>query len=107
MQNTSLAELRQNLEWARAVAGEDHASLEGALRWSRAQTLLLNRGAAYVALVPWLAEILLDPDTTVFFARTAWAAGEDAAARQALGGRMSEADAALLLASWSKDLGRN
>ena len=106
-QDASLAELRRNLEWARSVAGEDYASLAGALRWSRAQTLLLNRGPAYVALVPWQADILLDPDATVFFARTAWAAGEDAAARQALGARMSEADAELLLASWSKDLGRN
>jgi hypothetical protein len=107
MQNASLAELRRNLEWARAVASEDHSSLAGALRWSRAQTLLLNRGAAYRALVPWRTDILLDHDATVFFARTAWAAGEDAAARQALGTHLSEADAALLLASWSKDLGRN
>jgi hypothetical protein len=102
----ALAELTHNVEWAEVVAREDHQNVEGALRWSRAQTLLLQRGQAYAALVPWQQAILSDAQASVFLARTAWAAGEDDVARRALATHLAEAEASTLLASWSRELGR-
>jgi hypothetical protein len=101
-----MGELAQNLDWARSIDREDHASLEGALRWSRAQTLLLDRGRAFAALVPWQREVLADRDAAIYYARTAWAAGRDESAREALASHMNEREAATLLASWSRELGR-
>jgi len=106
LENPDAAELGKNIAWARGVAAEDHASVEGALRLSRSRTLLLQRGRAFAALVPFRNELVADQQGAVFFARAAWAAGEDEAARQALGAHMSEPDVAPLLANWSRELGR-
>jgi hypothetical protein len=106
LRDPALAELTHNVEWAEAVAREDHQNVEGALRWSRAQTLLLQRGQAYAALVPWQQAILSDAQASVFLARAAWATGEDDVARRALATHLAEAEATSLLATWSRELGR-
>jgi hypothetical protein len=102
----AIAELLRNLAWIEANAAPEHADVEGALRWSRGRMLLLDRGGAYRALAPWRDLVLADEQGTLFFARTAFAAGEDEAARSALAGRMSTAQAEQLLAQWSRELGR-
>jgi hypothetical protein len=68
--------------------------------------MLLNRGRAYAILLPWKDAILADREAAMFFARTAWAAGEDDAARGALSLHLSEAEQSALLDSWSRELGR-
>jgi len=102
----AIAELVRNLAWIEENAGGAHEDLDGALRWSRARTMLLDRGGAYRALVPWTDAILADEEGRLFFARTAWAAGEDEAARSALAGHMPPAQSEALLARWSRELGR-
>jgi len=105
--NPALSELLANLEWARSATSRYPTTAEEALRWSRAQTLLINRGRAYDILLPWKDAILADPEATFFFARTAWAAGEDDEARRALSAHMNESEQSTLLASWSRELGRD
>jgi hypothetical protein len=102
----AIAELVRNLAWIEGNAARGQDDLDSALRWSRARTLLLDRGGAYRALVPWRDVILAEEDGTLFFARTAFAAGEDAAARSALAGRMGPAQAEELFAQWSQELGQ-
>jgi len=102
----AIAELVRNLAWIEGNAARVQDDLDSALRWSRARTLLLDRGGAYRALVPWRDVILAEEDGTLFFARTAFAAGEDAAARSALASRMAPAQAEELFAQWSRELGR-
>jgi hypothetical protein len=101
--------LVSNLETARSVLldGEDVASALRALERSRAHTLLLDRGRAYRVLAPWEAVLVADRSAALFFARTAWAAGEDEAARRALAAHLGESESAPLLASWSRELGRD
>jgi len=102
----AIAELVRNLAWIEENAGREHDDLDGALRSSRARTLLLDRGGAYRALMPWRDVISADADGALFFARTAFAAGEDDAARSALTKRLTTAQAEDLLAQWSLELGR-
>jgi len=102
----AIAELVQNLESIRTIAGRERTQLEDALAWSRARTLLLDRGGAYQALVPWRDEIIANQQGALFFARTAWAAGEDEPARAALAFGVSPEQASDLLATWSRELDR-
>jgi hypothetical protein len=102
----AIQELVRNLHWIEENAARRHDDLDGALRWSRARTLLLDRGGAYRALLPWTEIIQTDDAGTMFFARTALAAGEDEAARRALGRRMPAGQVEQLLAEWSRELGR-
>jgi hypothetical protein len=102
----AIAELVRNLAWVEENTARGHDDLEGALGWSRARTLLLDRGGAYRALVPWRDAILEDGEGMLFFARAAFAAGEDEAARSALRGRMTPAQSDELLALWARELGR-
>src|SRR5262249_7295231 len=102
----SARELIRNIDWVRSIQGEDHSTPDGALRWSRAKTLLLQRGPAYAALVPFESQLLVDHDASIFYAPAPWAAGADDAARNALTPHVHPADAARLLASWSIELGR-
>jgi hypothetical protein len=102
----AIAELVRNLAWVQENAERGHDDLDGALRLSRARMLLLDRGGSYRALMLWRDVILADGEGRLFFARTAFAAGEDAAARSALAGRMAPAQAEELLARWARELGR-
>lgn len=101
-----IAELVQNLAWIEENAERGHDDLAGALRRSRARSLLLDRGGAYRALVPWRDVILTDEEGTLFFARTAFAAGEDDAAQSALAARKDSAQTEGLLTQWARELGR-
>jgi hypothetical protein len=101
-----IAELMRNLVWVEENAARDQSDLDGALRQSRARTLLLDRGGAYRALMPWRDIVVADPEGAMFFARTAFAAGEDGAARAALAGRMSPPQVEELLDRWARELGR-
>jgi hypothetical protein len=101
----AIAELTKNLEWIRALPTGAPADLDAALAASRARALLLDRGGAYRALVPWRDAIVADPRGAMFFARTAWAAGEDGAARSALS-HLPQQQADALLTAWSRELGR-
>jgi hypothetical protein len=101
-----IAELVRNLAWIESIADKSRDDLDGALAWSRARTLLLDRGGAYRALVPFQQTMVADLDGALFFARTAWAAGEDDAARAALGARLPPSEVEGALANWSRELGR-
>jgi hypothetical protein len=100
-----------NLEWARAAlasgAADAEVTVDRALERSRAHTLLLDRGHAYQVLAPFEANLAADRAAALFFARAAWAAGEDEAARRALAAHLGESEAAPLLAGWSRELGRD
>jgi hypothetical protein len=101
----AIAELTRNLTWIQETEGRLPDDLDGALGRARARTLVLDRGGAYRALLPWRDDIVKDVRGAMFFARTAWAAGYDDAARSALSGKKpGEADA--LLRTWSRELGR-
>jgi hypothetical protein len=102
----AIAELVRNLAWIEENASRALDDLDGALRWSRARTLLLDRGGAHRALVPWRDVIVSNGEGALFFARTAFAAGEDDEARRALDGRMDPARAEALLTEWARELGR-
>ena len=102
----AIAELVRNLAWIESMADKGHDDLDGAIGWSRARTLLLDRGGAYRVLVPFREAILADEHGALFFARTAWAAGEDEAARDALKAPLTPPEAESLLANWSRELGR-
>jgi hypothetical protein len=101
-----IAELVHNLEWIAALPADASDDLDAALRRSRARTLLLDRGGAYRALEPHRAAITADERGAQFFARAAWAAGDDPSARQALSLRMSPNEVEALLRAWSTELGR-
>jgi hypothetical protein len=109
-----------NLEWTRAVldfskrrqfASNDETptatTADKALECSRAYTLLLDRRRAYHVLAEWEPTLLHDRAAATFYARAAWAAGEDDAARRALAAHLGPSDATPLLASWSRELGRD
>jgi hypothetical protein len=103
-----------NLEWARSVLGSGWlldapavTSADRALECSRAFTLLLDRGRAYRVLTEWEPALLRDRAAATFYARAAWAAGEDEAARRALAAHLAPSEATPLLASWSRELGRD
>jgi hypothetical protein len=102
----AIAELVRNLAWIEEDAAREHSDLDGALRRSRARTLLLDRGGAYRALLPWRDIVVADPEGAMFFARTAFAAGEDGAARAALADRMPAPQVEELVARWARELGR-
>jgi hypothetical protein len=99
-------EIIHNLQWIKGIAWEDRGALPAALRWSRARTMLFDRGGAFRALVPFRETIVADRQGLVFFARTAWAAGEDAAARQALTAQFDPPQVDALLTTWSRELDR-
>jgi hypothetical protein len=102
--------LLTSLEWARGVLAPSRGqavSAEHALECSRAYTLLLDRGRAFQVLARWEAPLLADRDAAVFFARAAWAAGEDESARRALAAHLAPSESDPLLASWSVELGRD
>ncbi|MET0593073.1 MAG: hypothetical protein ABW133_10260 [Polyangiaceae bacterium] len=101
-----IAELVRNLESMATASVNDRYDLDSALEHARARTLVLDRGGAYRAIEPWRSTILTDERGTVFFARTAWAAGEDEAARSALATRFDPAQIDALLTAWSNELGR-
>jgi len=101
-----IAELVRNLAWIESIADKNRDDLDGALTWSRARTLLLDRGGAYRALVPFRETILAEEEGALFFARTAWAAGEDEAARGALAARLAPSQIEAWLATWSRELDR-
>jgi hypothetical protein len=101
----AIAELAHNLAWMRETEGRLTDDLEGALARARARGMVLDRGGAYQAILPWRDAILTDAQGAMFFARTAWAAGQDDAAREALG-RTAPAEADALLRIWSRELGR-
>jgi hypothetical protein len=103
----AIAELTHNLAWIKGTEGRLTDDIDGALARARVQTLLLDRGGAYRALEPWRDAILAEDQGAMFFARTAWAAGHDDAARAALEGRTAPAEADALLRTWSRELGRD
>jgi hypothetical protein len=106
-QDRAVAELLANLDWIeRASRFDAGTDVDQAMRQSRARTLLLDRGGAYRALLARKDEIVADPQGALFFARTAWAAGEDEAALKALSARLGADERAELLAAWSRELGR-
>jgi hypothetical protein len=101
-----------NLEWARGVLDTEPdascaATAERALECSRAHTLLFDRGRAFRVLAPWETTLVGDRAAALFFARAAWAAGEDPAARRALAAHLAESESTPLLSSWSRELGRD
>jgi len=103
----AVAELLRNLAWIEENAAPTQDDLDGALRWSRARTLLLDRGGAYRALVAWRDVIVAEREGALFLARTAFAAGEDEAARGALAGHFAPAETESLFVQWSHELGRD
>lgn len=99
------ANLRASRE-ALARLGEAH-DIDSALLRSRIGAMLLDRRMAFTALRPHEDELVADPQGAVYFARAAWAAGEDDAAKQALLRWMPTEARDEQLTAWSRELGRN
>ena len=102
------AELEANLRGSREALAEigDAKDIDAAIIRSRVGGMLLDRRRAFAALAEHEEALRADPQGAMYFARAAWAAGEDDAAVRALGFLPShERDA--MLTVWSKELGRN
>jgi hypothetical protein len=100
-------ELVENIGWAKEVLQRPGGGIEASVERSRAATLVGDRAGAYAELLPHAAEVASDRQATLYFARVAWAAGEDSAARDALLRVLDGAEATRLLADWSRELGRD
>lgn len=101
-------ELVANLQRSRAALEEigEADDIEAAIIRSRVGAMLLDRKRAFTALAGHEDELLTNPQGALYFARTAWAAGEDEAAMKALARFVPEQERNAMLAAWSKELGR-
>lgn len=101
-------ELGQNLRAAEEALAQIAGSsdLEAALTRSRVGAMLLDRRMAFTALVGHEEALFANPQAALYFARTALAAGEDEAAKEALSQWLPAEASEEQLAAWSRELGR-
>ena len=68
--------------------------------------MLLNRAGALEVLLPYRDSLVKEPEGALQLARLAWSAGQDDIARGALSGHLPPDQSRDLLATWSRELGR-